>query len=302
MKRLQRYAAKVKGSNQYWFQRHQELHALLDQKGPPTVFWTVSSADTYWPELHNLMMHPPAAQPTRVQAVINNPHITDWYFTFKLLNWIHHWLYGTLDAEWHWVRYEYQARGSTHAYGCAKLKNDPDVCSLVEKEAVGWLATNRHQDDTNVDDDVEQLIQEGEVAKTAAFEYADWLGATMNISIPDETWCVPVPHNPGDANLTVEELQAMVGSLSSEHLMKRVQRYAAKVQGSNQYWFQRHQELRALLDQTGPPTFFWTVSSADTYWPELHNLMMHPPAAQPTRVQAVINNPQSRIGILHSSS
>lgn len=101
-------------------------------------------------------------------------------------------------------------------------------------------------------------------------------------------------HNPGDANLTIEELRAMVGNLSSEHLMKRLQRYASKVQGSNQYWYQRYQELRALLDQKGPPTFFWTVSSADTYWPELHNLMMHPSGAQLThqmRVQAVINNP-----------
>ena len=43
--------------------------------------------------------------------------------------------------------------------------------------------------------------------------------------------------------------------------MKRLQRYAAKVQGSNQYWFHRYHELRALLDQKGPPTFFWTVSS-----------------------------------------
>ena len=84
-------------------------------------------------------------------------------------------------------------------------------------------------------------------------------------------------HNPGDANLTVDELRAMVGNLSSEYLMKRLQRYAANVQGSNQYWFQRHQKIRALLNQKGPPTFFWTVSSADTYWPELHNLMIHSP-------------------------
>ena len=101
---------------------------------------------------------------------------------------------------------------------------------------------------------------------------------------PSQFWC---------ANLTVEELQAMFGNLSSEHLMKQLQRYAAKVQGSNQYRFQRHQELRALLNQKGPPIFFWTVSSADTYWPELHNLVMHPPGTQPThrmRVQAVINN------------
>lgn len=93
MKRLQRYAAKVQGSNQYWFQRHLELCVLLDQKGPPTFFWTVSSADMYWPELYKLMMRKSVTDTThsmRRQAVINNPHITDWYFTSKLSDWVEH--------------------------------------------------------------------------------------------------------------------------------------------------------------------------------------------------------------------
>ena len=76
---------------------------------------------------------------------------------------------------------------------------------------------------------------------------------------------VYLTHNPGDANLTAEQLRSMVGTFSAEQLMKRLQCYAGKVQGSNQYWFQRHQELQALLNQKRPPTFFWTVSSADTY-------------------------------------
>ena len=32
---------------------------------------------------------------------------------------------------------KYQVRGSTHTHGCAKLKNDPGMCTLVEKTAVG---------------------------------------------------------------------------------------------------------------------------------------------------------------------
>ena len=63
-------------------------------------------------------------------------------------------------------------------------------------------------------------------------------------------------HNPADANLSIEELRTMIGSMSADLLMKRIQRYAAKVQGSNQYWFQRYQELQALLEQKGAPTFF----------------------------------------------
>lgn len=76
-----------------------------------------------------------------------------------------------------------------------------------------------------------------------------------------------------DANLTVEDLRAMVDNLPAEQLMKCLQRYAAKVQGSSQYWYQRCQELKALILDKGAPTFFWTVSPADLYWPELHSLM-----------------------------
>ena len=139
--------------------------------------------------LHRCTLELPGTQPTHqmcVQAVINYPHITDWYFSSKLSNWINHRLYKTLDAEWHWCRYEYQAR-----------KNIPSVCTFVEKAVVGWLASNRHQvlDDIDVVND-EWLIQEGEVAKTAVLEYADWLVATMNNSIPDEPWRVPVSASP----------------------------------------------------------------------------------------------------------
>ena len=110
MNRLQRYAAKIQGSKQYWYARYQELKTLLEQKGSPTFFWTVSSADNYWPELHSLMPHASNDDMThamRVNAVISNPHITDWFFHAKLTDFVQHFLYDTLDAEWHWYRYEY---------------------------------------------------------------------------------------------------------------------------------------------------------------------------------------------------
>lgn len=98
MKHLQRNAVKVQGSNQYWFQHHQELQALLQQKGPLTFFWTVSSADGYWPEQHDLMPHitDDPTHPTHISTVINNPHITDWYFTSRLSDFVDHWLYDAL--------------------------------------------------------------------------------------------------------------------------------------------------------------------------------------------------------------
>ena len=80
------------------------MKALIQTKGPPTFFWTTSAADTYWPELHKLMPHgnPKPTHSMRIRAVIDNPHITDWYFTNRLVDLVKHWLYDTMKAEWHW--------------------------------------------------------------------------------------------------------------------------------------------------------------------------------------------------------
>ena len=167
MNRLQRYATKVLGSKQYWYTRYQELKALLEQKGPATFFWTVSSADNYWPELHSLLPHgtqTDITHSTRVNGVIKNPHLTDWFFHSKLKDFVNFWLHKTLDAEWYWYRYEYQARGSTHAHGCAKLKNDPGLCELVKIAALGWMEEKVNE--TNSDPHHNQhIILYGQQAK-----------------------------------------------------------------------------------------------------------------------------------------
>ncbi len=192
MKRLQRYAAKVQGSSQYWFSG---TAGSPGAKGAPTFFWTVSSEDNYWPDLHRLMPHT-TNDPThsmRVQAVISNPHITDWYFTSRISDFVKHWLYDSLDADWHWYRLEYQARGSTHAHGCAKLKNDKGICTLVETAATGWLAQQEMESSAGREE-LLIAIEEGAKAKAAALKYANWLVTTSNDNVPDSTWSLPVPH------------------------------------------------------------------------------------------------------------
>ena len=87
---------KVLGSKQYWYTRYQELKASLEQKGPATFFWTVSSVDNYWPELYSLLPHPTETKfnithGTRVNEVIKNPHITDWFFHSKLKDFVNYW-------------------------------------------------------------------------------------------------------------------------------------------------------------------------------------------------------------------
>ena len=90
----------------------------------------------HWPELHSLFEENNSNISTtseeRPQNVINNPHIVDWFFTQRVESFIKYWLYDTLDAKWHWYRFEYQGRGSIHCHGTAKLKNDPGLSQLTK--------------------------------------------------------------------------------------------------------------------------------------------------------------------------
>jgi hypothetical protein len=196
MSRFSRYISNVQGTKQYWYQRSLELRALIESKGTPTFFWTVSAADTYWPQLHELMPHDP--NPThskKIQAVINNPHLADWYFTQRLSDLIKQWLYKEMDAEWHWYRFEYQSRGSTHAHGCAKLKSDPGLCQLMKKAAISWKLQKNLPVSGQFTTIEKQLIAEGNQAAEIVVKYCNWLTCTFNKDLPSDNWRMPTPEN-----------------------------------------------------------------------------------------------------------
>jgi len=56
----------------------------------------------------------------------------------------------------------------------------------------------------------------------------------------------------------------MIGQMSANQFMKRVQRYVAKIQGTKQYWYQLYQELKALITQKGAPTLPITIGQIYT--------------------------------------
>jgi hypothetical protein len=134
MSKLSRYVANISGSNAYWHKIREDLKAIISYKEAPTIFFTFSSADMHWPELHSLFdpNNDHLTNEQKINNVTNNPHLVDCFFTKRFESFIKHWLYETLNAEWHWYRYEFQARGSIHCHGTAKLKNDPGLCKLTE--------------------------------------------------------------------------------------------------------------------------------------------------------------------------
>ena len=103
----------------------------------------------HWPDLYVLLGNENSTGVKRRQAVINNPHNVDLFFTLTLESFNKHWLYKTLDAKWHWYRFEYQARRSIHCHGTAKLNNDPGLCELTKVALKGFLAQkykDEHED------------------------------------------------------------------------------------------------------------------------------------------------------------
>ena len=94
-------------------------------------------------------------------------------------NFIKYWLYDSLDAEWHWYRFEYQSRGSIHCHGVAKLKNDPGLCRL------GEIAIKGHLEKKSKDGDI-AIVKDGAEAEATICKYVDWLLSTYNPNNPEE--------------------------------------------------------------------------------------------------------------------
>ena len=97
--KISRYVANIAGSNAYWYKVREDLKAIVTTVGTPTFFFTFSSADMHWPELHRLLGNENGTSEERQQAVIKNPHLVDWFLTQRVESFIKHWLYKTLDAK-----------------------------------------------------------------------------------------------------------------------------------------------------------------------------------------------------------
>ena len=78
--------------------------------------------------------------------------------------------------------------------------------------------------------------------------------------------------NPGEAHLTIDELRDMAASNNANVFMSKVSRYVGNIAGTNAYWNRVREEFKAIITSVGASTLFFTFSSADMRWPELHAL------------------------------
>jgi hypothetical protein len=221
MKRMSAYSSNVTGSDSYWHKRRGELESTFEQKPPATVFFTMSYADNHWNDLHELMprnfdnnqqnnnenqnepnvledsisnnnetsdsnetQNDKAIRSQKYRDVLENPHLVDWYFGFRLNQFLEVVFDGVLECEWRWHRYEWQSRSSIHAHGAARFKNDPGLIDLTTKVYAGRLASKSIGAKVfeNLDEikKLENIIEEAIQAEEIVTNYADTLITAMN--------------------------------------------------------------------------------------------------------------------------
>ena len=139
MKRMSAYSKSIRGSAGFWYNIRKNVDALFEQKGCPTLFFTLSFADSHLPDLKRLVSTNPGVSNHFIQT-LKNPHLVDWYFLERVEKYVKYWIQNILNADWYWFRVEYQHRGFPHVHGFIKMSNDVFIQELAKTGLKGRLA------------------------------------------------------------------------------------------------------------------------------------------------------------------
>ncbi|KAF4993680.1 hypothetical protein FDECE_13356 [Fusarium decemcellulare] len=145
-----RYSGSLCGTRAFWNGRRHQLEAYCYGLGCPAIFLTFSAADLHW---ESLQRHMPrydewkGAENRRKIAIAmvnlkENPHIAAFHFHLRYQTFLEHVLKPKFNVTEFWMRYEWQARGSTHAHDLFWIKDAPaldEESALSKKDQRGRL-------------------------------------------------------------------------------------------------------------------------------------------------------------------
>jgi ATP-dependent DNA helicase PIF1 len=137
--RVSHAGIKLAGSKPFWQSAQKDLIAQIRAPdiGTPHVFFTCSSADVQWPDMHRHMPNndPDAAENAtsyriRMNDLNNNPAIAAYYFQRRWQIFFDEVIKPKFKIKDSWWRYEWQHRGSSHIHGFLWMEDAPSVDAL----------------------------------------------------------------------------------------------------------------------------------------------------------------------------
>lgn len=86
----------------------ESLISMVDSLGLPTIFFTHSAADLQWPELARLICPDDADSSSRRIQAVNNPSLADWFFCYRVQQFIEAFYLRVLNTTIYWLCFEWQ--------------------------------------------------------------------------------------------------------------------------------------------------------------------------------------------------
>ena len=161
IRKMHVYNANIVGSNSYFYKKRKELESLIEAKGMPTCWFTLSAADNHWNDLHKLIydddvpvfdtmykdMNEKQKLSFRVRIVHEFPHIVDEYFHSRVESFLKSFFLNSdsITTNYYWFRVEYQERGTAHIHGCMRLLTDFGISESAQKVRDGRIAIRKLQ-------------------------------------------------------------------------------------------------------------------------------------------------------------
>ena len=137
--RVSHAGVKLAGSKPFWQSAQKDLIAQIraPDTGTPHVFFTCSSADIQWPDMHQHMPNNVSQAPenatsycTRMNDLNDNPAIAAYYFQKRWQVFFEEVLKPKFKIKDYWWRYEWQHCGSSHIHGFFWMEGAPSVDAL----------------------------------------------------------------------------------------------------------------------------------------------------------------------------
>jgi len=103
---------------------------------------------------------------------------------------------------------------------------------------------------------------------------------------------------------TVSDLRQCLHDSPDSKLPEKIMQFGSAIRGTRSFWNRRRSELTDMITQIGSPTFFFTLSTADTKCHDLHMIM--PPSVPSNsvnhfqwKIQNIIKNPHLTAQYMH---